>query len=259
MKTTLKTLAVTSALVFGASAANAAIVSPNTAGGSEVVLSIVNDTTGDSISIDLNVLAGDLALGQSYSLSSGAQTFISDAGGLAGVSYGVIAGDTSDFNTNIFQTSSNLDLSGELVANATKGTWSNSINGLINNLNGNTPTDETYGVFNSGVGSPNYLDGGHDLWQTGVSNLSNLSNGLETQQLWQYSLSGFAGFTGAQNLGLPLELTDTSLNIVPIPAAVWLFGSALMGMFGAARREKIAAFVAMLKDRMALRQVDMMA
>jgi hypothetical protein len=47
---------------------------------------------------------------------------------------------------------------------------------------------------------------------------------------------------GAANIGDPLNLStgafSGSLNIVPIPAAVWLFGSGLIGLIGIARRKR---------------------
>jgi hypothetical protein len=54
-----------------------------------------------------------------------------------------------------------------------------------------------------------------------------------------YYLSVFSGFG---NVGVPYNLNITSTDIVPtgntpIPAAIWLFGSALMGMIGIGRRK----------------------
>jgi hypothetical protein len=43
------------------------------------------------------------------------------------------------------------------------------------------------------------------------------------------------------DIGSGNSLTVTSVNssVVPIPAAVWLFGSGLIGLIGLARRKKI--------------------
>ena len=47
---------------------------------------------------------------------------------------------------------------------------------------------------------------------------------------------------GAANIGDPLDLSagafSGTLSIVPVPAAVWLFGSGLIGLIGIARRKK---------------------
>ncbi len=47
---------------------------------------------------------------------------------------------------------------------------------------------------------------------------------------------GFAGF----GYGLHLEGTVAAVSAVPVPAAVWLFGSGLLGLAGVARRKKVA-------------------
>ncbi|MDT8283315.1 MAG: VPLPA-CTERM sorting domain-containing protein [Gammaproteobacteria bacterium] len=39
--------------------------------------------------------------------------------------------------------------------------------------------------------------------------------------------------------GVPLSLSITP-SAVPVPAAVWLFGSGLLGLVGVARRRKLA-------------------
>lgn len=60
-----------------------------------------------------------------------------------------------------------------------------------------------------------------------------------------YYLAVFSGFG---NVGVPYDLnitsTDVSVGNVPVPAAVWLFGSALMGLIGAGRRKAQPALAA---------------
>jgi len=49
-------------------------------------------------------------------------------------------------------------------------------------------------------------------------------------------------FALGDGFGLPLAIDATSdavINAVPIPAAVWLFGSGLLGLIGVARRKKV--------------------
>ncbi len=58
-----------------------------------------------------------------------------------------------------------------------------------------------------------------------VFNISFLAN-----QIVEIFVSGTAGRSG--NI-------DISVSGVPVPAAVWLFGSALMGMMGVSRRKKV--------------------
>ena len=247
--------------VASVTAVQASVISPSTPTGSEVLLTLVSVATGDSLSQDLGKTISQLQVGDSFALSSEAQQFITNNGGLGGVEYGIVAGSTQNFVTKTFLTSSLVDLTAKNVANATKGTWENSIIQLVNNLNAGDASgpevNNTYGPFDDAIGSPNYLTGGHFNWQTGDPQLSTLASGEEQMALYQYNLSGFGGFTTADAVLAPVQLTEASLSIVPVPAAVWLFGSALMGMFGAARRQKIGAAVAALKDRLALRTVDL--
>ncbi|MEA3242882.1 MAG: VPLPA-CTERM sorting domain-containing protein [Pseudomonadota bacterium] len=37
-----------------------------------------------------------------------------------------------------------------------------------------------------------------------------------------------------------IDLSATASSVVPIPAAVWLFGSGLLGLVGIARRKYVA-------------------
>ena len=238
MQAIKKAAALSVLAVAGIGTAQAAIVSPATPGGSEVILSIVNNSTNDSISIDLNTTMGTLATGNNFALSPEAQAFIAGAGGLGGVSYGIIAGDTSDFLTNVFLTSSVADLSTKQVANATKGAWGNSIIQLTGNLNSGSPSNETYGPYDDAISSPNYITGGHFDWQTGDGQLNTLALGTQSLNLFQYTMTGFVGLTAGQEILAPAQLSETSLSIVPVPAAVWLFGSALAGLFGARRFKK---------------------
>jgi len=45
--------------------------------------------------------------------------------------------------------------------------------------------------------------------------------------------------TGGTMSGTPLSLTISEVSAVPVPAAAWLFGGALMSLFGANRRKNI--------------------
>ncbi len=50
--------------------------------------------------------------------------------------------------------------------------------------------------------------------------------------------TALVGYAGTMD-GMPLSLTITP-SVVPVPAAVWLFGSGLLGLVGIARRRKFA-------------------
>ena len=248
-----KSIATASALILSSGLASAAVIGPSTPTGSEVLLSIVDNATNDSITIDLGKTIDQLVVGDVFSLGATGENFIASAGGLSNVSYGVIAGKTQDFINKQFLTSSLVDLTGKAVANATKGTWENSIIQLTGNLNASDASgpevNNTYGPFGDDLSSPNYISGGHFNWQTGDSDLSTLALGDQSMGLYTYDLSGFGGVSNANAVLAPVELSETSLSIVPIPAAVWLFGSALLGMFGAGRREQLRGMVSGLFSR----------
>ncbi len=48
----------------------------------------------------------------------------------------------------------------------------------------------------------------------------------------------FDGIAGLINIGSGNSLTVTSVSTVPVPAAIWLFGSGLIGLIGVARHKK---------------------
>jgi len=66
---------------------------------------------------------------------------------------------------------------------------------------------------------------------------------VKSQLFVDLDAPGFEG-GGAASIGDPLDLSSGgfsgSLSIVPVPAAVWLFGSGLIGLIGIARRKKAA-------------------
>lgn len=263
MKNVTKKLAATLALAtLTASGAMASIVTPNTVGGSEILVSFVNNLSNDSLTMDSGLRVSQLSVGTVINLSAAAQAFIASAGGLGQISYGIIAGDTSNLTTNNYLTSSTRDLTTNVIANATKGTWGNSIIQLVGNLNSGdssaTSVNNTYGPFSDSIGSPNYRAGGHDLWQTGDSGLTNLALGTEQTDLYNYRLSGFAGTATATQVLGPLELTNSSISVVPVPAAVWLMVSALVSLFGVGRRNVLKEAAAALKDRMTVRTLDLL-
>jgi hypothetical protein len=244
MRTLTKNLAVVSAIaMLGVSGAQASIIAGNAAGGSEAILSVVN-ATGDSISQDLGRQISGLT-GTSYNLGSSVLSFISAAGGLSNVTYGIIAGNT--VTRQYLTTSAAADFADNVqVAESAKSLWAGSLNLLVQNLNQGdaTPTSANlaYGPFLAGSGSPNYLDGLHDNWTSGDFQFSNLAPGTDLLYLYsvQFTASnlGLRSFTPVVDGIASLNLTSGQLvigTVVPLPAAVWLFGSAI-GLVGALRR-----------------------
>lgn len=70
---------------------------------------------------------------------------------------------------------------------------------------------------------------------TGASG-KNIDFGFSSWFYWSVSAcSGADGHDGCAPLGLTLNsqnVGDININLVPVPAAAWLFGSALLGLFG---------------------------
>jgi len=50
------------------------------------------------------------------------------------------------------------------------------------------------------------------------------------------SISGFAAAVPSQTIGFSADVTSVNAHVVPIPAAIWLFGAALVGLFGLRRK-----------------------
>jgi hypothetical protein len=247
-----KKLATVSALaMLGITGAQASIISGTGVGGSEALATFVN-TNGDSISQDLGEQVAAIEAGDTYSLSAAVLSFISAAGGAANVTFGIIAGN-STARSYVTSSASSTFADDVQVAESAKSLWASSLNGLIQNLNQGDATPATtnlsYGPFLAGSGSPNYLDGLHDNWQSGDFAFSNLAPGTDTLYLYAVQFTsaniGLRNFTAFKDgLFATLNLTNNQLQIgpnavVPVPAAVWLFGSA-MGLLGMIRRRVVA-------------------
>lgn len=240
MKNQLKQLAALSALaLIGSGAAQAAIIAPSVPGGSEAVATFVNGN-GDSISLDLGKQLSALAAGDSFALTSSINSFISAAGGAASVTFGIIAGEASirSYLTSATSATFNEDVQ---LANSAKGLWLSVVNGVVGDLNAsneadtNTANNISYGPFLAGSGSPNYLDGVYDTWQSGDFAFSNLVAGNSTGYLYNVVFSSAnLGFAPITPLGLKFDLGANGISIadatavVPAPAAVWLLGTALV-------------------------------
>ncbi len=233
----LKQLAAASALaLIGTNAAQASIITPGTAGGSEAVATFVNGN-GDSISLDLGKQMAAIADGDNFALSASINSFITAAGGASAVTFGIIAGEVGPRTYPTSAASETFDQDVQL-ANSAKGLWSSVVNGLVGDLNlgDATPTtvNNAYGPFLAGSGSPNYLDGLYDNWQSGDFAFSNLVTGDATGYLFKVVFSSAnLGFAPIESLGLKFNLGANGIavanaTVVPAPAAVWLLGTALV-------------------------------
>mgnify|MGYP000317683218 CR=1 FL=1 len=103
--------------------------------------------------------------------------------------------------------------------------WAFSVNG---DLTGFVKTSINDAV---GIDSLEIFDGANLLHSVGGATVENLS-------LTYRFLSGVNYTIVAMGLGEFVNTqVDLTVKAVPVPAAVWLFGSALMGLFGVSRRK----------------------
>lgn len=125
--------------------------------------------------------------------------------------------------------------------------------------NGVAVPDSSYGA--DGIDLQITSDGGNDNWYTGTFSFNAvdpflivLGDGAGTEYHWYY----FTGITGAVTGGwdtsgifpnaengkdlsnITVYENDENFPPVPVPAAVWLFGSGLIGLVGIARRRRKA-------------------
>jgi hypothetical protein len=132
------------------------------------------------------------------------------------------------------------------TSTASTGGLENFLNGLQNDLTSGGLTSLTgteTGTATEGVGAQTKYTffGGPDLAATGSTAIKLFGftgNGVNGGQLQSYLL-------GSATLGTDgtLTLNGNATAPVPLPAAVWLFGSGLMGLVGVSRRRKAAAVV----------------
>ena len=110
------------------------------------------------------------------------------------------------------------------------------------NVAGNTATLDFTGWSWAFNGAALTLNFGTGAWGSNPDGIAEISCGVDCSNGDNYTLyytatvpeddpNGYAGFQ------YELNLTGT-ISAVPVPAAVWLFGSGLLGLAGMARRKK---------------------
>lgn len=95
---------------------------------------------------------------------------------------------------------------------------------FLTDISSAVPYSDTLQLRTSYIGPPN-LQGSAPLAATSGS------IGLDAS-------TPFSGIRGYFDIGSGNSMHVTSVSNVPVPAAVWLFGSGLLGLFGIARRKK---------------------
>lgn len=261
MFSTFKKVAITAALATAATAsvgANAAWESGGTGTNanpidSELVLTVWNTDSSKSFTQDLGVTTRQFMTG-----AATAQSFNLDAGGLAHIGTGNIqwsvAGNSSVLvggeldNYGFYFTSSN---SSPVV---TSNNAFVPLTALFPNFadyetalgaaDSGTAADPVFfleGAQNAGAGNV----WGNQLRSTTANFGGATANGADGEAMtaWTVGLNATATGGSVKDSGpffwaLDTDLGSLEYTAVPIPAAAWLFGSALLGMAGAARRRK---------------------
>ena len=258
MRTQMKCLTTATAmLALCTSAAQASVMSVTASGGSETLLNIVSTADSSSISLDLGDQISGLQLGDTFALGQSVLDFITNAGGLGGIRFSVIAGSATNGTSTATYLHSTDNASVTSLANGIRGTWFTNFNNFTNQLNftnpgdGNTAVNNAYGPFASGI-SGNYVTAGADDWGTASTcgandNVCNLVAGTQSANLFLVNFgtapTGFANIQrllGSTDATATLDLGASVLrigSIVPVPAAVWLLGSAI-GLLGVVRRRQ---------------------
>ena len=270
--------AVAGALALSATGAFALGV-PST-NSSDLILVVENLTTSATYALDTGVSINSIfptasitkgtALGTSIpglsktiSASPALQSFLS-ANPAAGDGWTVEAGQYNGGGVNT-STNANSNAVGaaKMLFTSNLGTANNGVVGgfVLNNLttfeNG-INNDITTGGALSARASGSTETSGPGLYGLNASQKYGLIGAPDTSTLGSTAQQLF-GFTGSAVAGaltsyiLGTATLDTSGNLtfaantvsaVPLPAAVWLFGSGLMGLVGVSRRRKAAAAVA---------------
>ncbi len=89
--------------------------------------------------------------------------------------------------------------------------------------------------FYAGRWSPSYAVG--DAFDSGVMDIS--IAGVANSPVWAATGSTGTVYWGSVAAG-QWTMIDSSLSPVPIPAAIWLFGTALIGFVGLSRKRKVS-------------------
>jgi len=257
---TIAKVGVASALALGFGVAHASILDPSSGGDILLFGEVLNGTTvvgsyaGDSgILIGSTLTNGTLG---SLSTSSDARlaSFLAAATAGTTVEWAVEGGkvavnqawtSSDQYVTTVNGTTAQLALrSGTNTTN-----WSSGLTTTVNIIDSNLATAANNSVFATSLAAGGLFD------TSAASNIANwYSNGTATYQTGVgssttlYGVAMGAGETSAivlASLGT-VSLTSTGLTFttgstsVPLPAAVWLLGSGLLGLLGVGRRKTAA-------------------
>jgi len=257
MKNFTKTM-IAATLALGAVSANASILTSTADMSGEAWLSVYDSTSAQTFTLDLGVAgvtAGSLYNDRATAGSlvnvdltqfSDWNAFLSIAN-LATTQYLVAATGVSEFTPKVMVTGSNATKF-DGFSFATMGAIANKIGNHVATVNGDSAhsqdpsfNDTTLVVDGDGhTGQHNEGAGSNLLWGGAAYN-PNADYGSAAD--FQLATIDSATFSGTQSqFSGQWELAGNSLTLgvsaVPVPAAVWMFGSALLGLAGVSRKRK---------------------
>jgi hypothetical protein len=258
---TIAKVGVASALALGFGVAHASILDTNSGGDILLFGEVLNGATvvgsyaGDSgVLIGSTLTSGATVGNLSTATDARLASFIASATAGTTIEWAVQGGKTNPSAaqwTATDQYVTTLGGGGNVAQLALKnGTnasnWMTGLNGVINqvDLNGAGPTNNS--VFSTAIST-----GG--LWDANAASGSNVANwfanGSATQQTGYGATTLYTmtmGATIANNVNVSslgtvtLSSTGLTFSSVPLPAALWLLGSGLLGLAGVGRRKSAA-------------------
>jgi hypothetical protein len=273
MKFSLKLIAGAAALlVAGAASAGTAIVVGGTTTGSDLVLTVWDNTlstasgTGAAITIDTGLNYSTFGVGSAAATQNSAGNLLTTAeSNLINSVFGTDANVSWEITANIDKQGT-AKLPGLIYSSSTTSTPTPNNSGIVTT---SAVLDSYFGAVNTLGGSPYELlgagtgttndNGGFTIGTDFPADVANASaSGFGNQNVYfskssaktgtgattsEYagdaSIGGFSYFT-LTSAGA-LTYTYTALSAVPIPAALWLMGSGIVGLLGVGRRRSGAA------------------
>ncbi len=254
MKTSMKILAASVALAMSGIANAAILQSDGTVGSGELFLTAWDEVGQQSYSLDLGILQRDFMANTSQTLSYdlSADTNFANFMNNSGVVYAIAGGDDSfqvaETYGFVITSSSGIDsvrqgaqttsmIAGVVASIDNMALNSNADAGDMTNFAANLssysiPGDTGYfgvGTWSVNAGGKPFvtignIDSSIPFYFAGIA--ADYATGVVTElpNVWTLTSAG--------------QLTYAAPSAVPVPAAVWLFGSGLLGLVSVARRRK---------------------